>query len=147
MNLVFRRKKLFFTILYCNAANNFGFPEFSSFLSPFEDLYANIYSEYPYTVLFAGDFNTHCQQWWPGGDTNAEETALDNLVCVWGGGGASYGPLLYRVKGIFRAISENETGVGWSVGRVHGVTFNSCSCCVRVNSKTTEASRSEQGKK
>ena len=89
VELVFRRKKIFHIVLYRNPTNDFGFPEFSSFLSTFEDLYANILSENSCTMSFAADYNAHWQWRW-GGDTNAEWTAMDNLASLIGkrcGGG------------------------------------------------------------
>ena len=34
----------------------------------------------PYVSLFVRDFNGHCQQWWPLGDSNKEEIAIDKLT-------------------------------------------------------------------
>ena len=31
-------------------------------------------------MFFPGDFNAHCQNWWPGGDTKKEGIAIDNLT-------------------------------------------------------------------
>ena len=31
-------------------------------------------------LFFAGDFNGHCQLWWPDGDTTAEGREIENLL-------------------------------------------------------------------
>ena len=31
-------------------------------------------------MLITGDFNGHCEQWWPGGDSNKEGIAKDTLA-------------------------------------------------------------------
>ena len=35
-------------------------------------------------MFFTGDFNAHCQNWWPGGDTKKEGIAIDNLTSTLG---------------------------------------------------------------
>lgn len=40
----------------------------------------SIRDENPYTMIIAGDFNGHCKQWWPEGDSNAEGIAIDSLT-------------------------------------------------------------------
>ena len=34
----------------------------------------------PYVILFTGDFNGHCQTWWPGGDSYSEGEAIYDLA-------------------------------------------------------------------
>ena len=77
--LIFGRKKIFFTVLYRNPQSKSQDPEFASFLKQFENLYIKIKNEKPYATFFTGDFNGHSQQWYPEGDTNAEGDLLDNL--------------------------------------------------------------------
>ena len=40
-------------------------------------LCAKIKNKNPYAMLITGDFNGHCEQWWPGGDSNKEAIAID----------------------------------------------------------------------
>ena len=81
VELRFPRKKIFFTVLYRNPAHKADSPEFDMFLTNFETLCQNIKSENPHAMLFSGDFNGHCQQWWPEGDSNKEGIIIDNLTC------------------------------------------------------------------
>ena len=78
LELNFGRKKLFFTGLYQSPAFNHTSPEFQSFLLNFENLYSRIKVENPLAMFFTGDFNAHCQFWWPEGDTT-EGTDIDEL--------------------------------------------------------------------
>ena len=80
VELIFGHKHVFFTVLYRNPCNKFDSAEFKSFLDNFENLYNKIKHENPYLVLFAGDFNAHCRQWWSDGDTNNEGTAIYDLT-------------------------------------------------------------------
>jgi len=77
--LIFSRKKIFFTVLYRNPHSKAQSPEFNTFLTNLENLYLKIKSEKPYAMFFTGDFNGHSQSWYPDGDTNAEGLQLDNL--------------------------------------------------------------------
>ena len=77
--LVFGRKRIFFTVLYRNPKNKANSPEFQNFSNDLENLYAKIKGEKPYATFFAGDLNGHTQSWWPEGDTNAEGVLLDDL--------------------------------------------------------------------
>ena len=74
----FGRKKIFFTVLYRNPSHKADTPEFSNFISNFENLVLQIKTENPFVMLFAGDFNAHSQSWWPAGDTNNEGIQLVN---------------------------------------------------------------------
>ena len=64
-------KKIFFTVLYRNPYHKAYSPEFNTFLSNFCDLNLKIKNELPFSTLYTGDFNGHCQSWYPFGDTNA----------------------------------------------------------------------------
>ena len=77
--LIFRRKKIFFTVLYRNPKSKANSPEFNSFLEKFENLYLKIQEERPYATFFTGDFNGHSQTWYPEGDTTAEGLKIDNM--------------------------------------------------------------------
>ena len=77
--LIFGRKKIFFTVLYRNPINKANTPEFVDFIQNFEGLYQKIMNENPFTVLFTGDFNAHSLNWWSEGDSNEEGIQLDNL--------------------------------------------------------------------
>ena len=77
--LIYGRKKIFFTVLYRNPNSKANSPDFVNFLKNFENLTNNIKNEKPYTMFFTGDFNGHTQAWYPDGDTNAEGTLLDDL--------------------------------------------------------------------
>ena len=68
--LRFGRKKILFTVLYCNPADKAASPEFEKFTSNFEILVKNIRLVNPYVMLFAGDFNAHSESWWSDGDSN-----------------------------------------------------------------------------
>ena len=52
----------------------------SNFLEIFEVLYVNIKKENPYLILFSGDFNGHCQNWWPDGHSNNDGIAIYDLI-------------------------------------------------------------------
>ena len=77
--LVFGRKKIFFTVLYRNPITKVGTPEFEKFVHDFEELNLKIKNENPYTILYAGDFNAHSLNWWSQGDSTNEGIQLDNL--------------------------------------------------------------------
>ena len=78
--LIFGRKKIFFTVLYRNPINkSSGSLEFENFVQNFETLYQNILNEKPYTVLFTGDFNAHSLNWWPEGDNTSAGIQVDNV--------------------------------------------------------------------
>ena len=74
----FGRKKIFFTVLYRNPIIKAETPEFSEFITNFENLVLKIKIENPYVMLFAGDFNAQSQSWWTDGDTNKEGQQLVN---------------------------------------------------------------------
>ena len=57
--LIFSRKKIFFTVLYRNPIHKANTPEFADFIQNLEGLYQKIMNENPFTVLFTGDFNAH----------------------------------------------------------------------------------------
>ena len=77
--LVFGRKRIFFTVLYRNPINKVDTPEFINFIQNFECLHKKIMDENPYTVIFTGNFNAHSLNWWSEGDSNQEGIQLDNL--------------------------------------------------------------------
>ena len=79
VELIFGRKHIFYTVLYRNPINKSGSTEFRNFLDKLESLYTKIKNENPYLVLFSGDFNGHCQTWWPEGDSNSEGVAIHDL--------------------------------------------------------------------
>ena len=80
IELKFGRKKIFFTVLYRSPAANHGSPDFALFLSNFKNLNINIMAENPYATFYTGDFNSHSQFWWPGGDTNDEGREIEDLL-------------------------------------------------------------------
>ena len=59
--LIFGRKKIFFTVLYRNPQNKVQSDEFTKFLVNLEELYLKIKEQSPYAMFFAGDFNAHSQ--------------------------------------------------------------------------------------
>ena len=77
--LIFGRKKIFFTVLYRNPQHNAQSDEFCGFLENLENLHLKLKNESPYAIFYAGDLNGHSQSWYPEGDTNAEGLKLDNL--------------------------------------------------------------------
>ena len=77
--LVFGRKKIFFTVLYRNPAHKASSPIFESFIENFKLLTNQIRSEKPYAIFFTGDFNAHSQTWFPNDDTNPEGYQIDEL--------------------------------------------------------------------
>ena len=84
VELNFKRKKIFFTVLYRSPSNPNGSPEFDNFLQNFEELYTKIKSENPYAIFFAGDFNGHSQLWCPSGNTTPEGTRIEELTSFLG---------------------------------------------------------------
>ena len=77
--LKFGHKKIFFTVLYRNPKHDVSSAGFSDFLINFENLYNSIKTEKPYAMFFTGDVNGHTQAWYPGGDTNAIGTKLEEI--------------------------------------------------------------------
>ena len=77
--IIFGRKKIFFSVIYRNPLHKANSHEFDTFMQNFKNLAVNIYNENPYSVFFTGDFNAHCKTWYPEGDSNAEGFHLDNL--------------------------------------------------------------------
>ena len=77
--LIFGRKKIFFTVFYRNPKNDAASIGFADFLINFENLHTKIQEENPYAMFFTGDVNGHTQAWYPEGDTNAEGAKLDEL--------------------------------------------------------------------
>ena len=79
VELKFGRKKKFFTVLYRGPAFDHNSPLFQVFLSNFNNLYAKIKSENPFSTFFTGDFNAHSQFWWPDGDSTPEGREIEHL--------------------------------------------------------------------
>ncbi len=79
LELKFRRKTIFFTVLYRSPSFKHNSPQFHNFISNFKNLHSSISSEKPYAMFFTGDFNGHSQLWWPDGDTNAEGREIEEL--------------------------------------------------------------------
>ena len=77
--LVFGKKKIFFTVCYRNPISKANSPQFNEFLQNFKTLYENILKEKPYTSFFTGDFNGHSQTWFPEGDSNPEGILRDDM--------------------------------------------------------------------
>ena len=77
--LIFGRKKIFFTVFYRNPKHDVASIGFVDFLINFENLHSKIQAEHPYAMFFTGDVNGHTQAWYPEGNTNAEGTKLDEL--------------------------------------------------------------------
>ena len=73
-------KKIFFAVIYRNPCDKVDSPEFTEFLDKFENFHLQIKRENPYTVITVGDFNGHCQQWYPEGDSNKEGIAIESLT-------------------------------------------------------------------
>ena len=55
-------------------------PNFQAFLSDFNNLYAKIRAENPFTAFFAGDFSAHSKYWWSDGDTITEGSEIEFLL-------------------------------------------------------------------
>ena len=79
LELKFRRKKIFFTVLYRSPAFKHNSPQFKDFITNFKNLHSAIANENPYMMLFTGDFNAHSQTWWPQGDTNTEGREIEEV--------------------------------------------------------------------
>ena len=77
--IMFGRKKIFFSVLYRNPAHKASSIEFNCFTDNLEKLTNQMRSEKPYAIFFTGDFNAHSQTWFPEGDTNPEGYLLDEL--------------------------------------------------------------------
>ena len=39
-----------------------------------------MHDEKPYCIIFAGDFNSRCKQWWPEDNENHQGIALDEFI-------------------------------------------------------------------
>ena len=78
--LKFGRKKKCFTVLYRSPAFDHNSPNFQTFLSDFNNLYAKIKAENPFAVFFKGDFNAHSKYWWPDGDATTEGSEIEFLL-------------------------------------------------------------------
>ena len=61
VEVVFGRKKIFFTVMYKSPSHSQASQQFELFLNNFETLYENIKKDNPFAVFFAGDFNFHSQ--------------------------------------------------------------------------------------
>ena len=57
--LIFGRKKIFFTVLYRNPQHTAQSEEFCSFLENLESFHLKIKEETPYAIFYAGDINGH----------------------------------------------------------------------------------------
>ena len=84
VELIIKRKSLFFTTLYRSPAFNHNSPEFDLFVENFKNLYNNIHAEKPLAIFFSGDFNAHSISWWPGGNNTPEGKKLDELFTTLG---------------------------------------------------------------
>ena len=80
VEMKFGRKRIFFTVLCRSPAFHYNSPNFQTFLSNFNNLYAKIKSENPYATFFIGDFNAHSQFWWPDGDSPPEGSEIERLL-------------------------------------------------------------------
>ena len=80
IELLFGRKKVFFTVIYRSPSFAAATPAFQTFLLNFENLFDNIRKEKPYAIFFSGDFNCHSQSWWPACNTNAEGKEIEQLT-------------------------------------------------------------------
>ena len=78
--LIFGRKKIFFTALHKNPSYTHGSPEFFNFLNELENLYESLKKENPYCIFISGDFTGHSNLWWKDGDTNDEWSETDHLT-------------------------------------------------------------------
>ena len=79
IELKFRRKSIFYTILYRSPAFSHNSPEFVEFLNNFKKLHTEISAEKPLAMLFTGDFNAHSMSWWPAGNNTPEGIKFDDL--------------------------------------------------------------------
>ena len=77
--LIFGRKKIFFSVFYRNPENSINSLGFDTFLQNFENLNDQINDENPFAIFYACDINGHTQSWFTEGDTNAEGAKLDEL--------------------------------------------------------------------
>ena len=80
VELKFKRKKIFFTVLYRSPSFNHCSAEFQKFLGNFKDLHSKLRDEKPYASFYTGDFNAHSNLWWPDGDTNKEGSEIEELL-------------------------------------------------------------------
>ena len=79
IELMFGRKKTFFTVLYRSPAFKHTSFKFQAFLSNFKNLHSKIQGENPFATFFVGDFNAHSQFWWADGDTTPLGMEIENL--------------------------------------------------------------------
>ena len=78
--LIFGRKKIFFTALYRRLSCTHGSQEFFKFLIELKTLYESLKKENTYCIFVSGDFNGHSKLWWKNGDTNAEGNEIEQLT-------------------------------------------------------------------
>ena len=80
VEIMFGRKKVFFTVFYRSPAVKANSVEFSNFLDSFSNLHKLLKNENPYAVFYTGDLNGHSQLWWAEGDTTAEGREIETLT-------------------------------------------------------------------
>ena len=82
VELKFRRKKIFFTVLYRSTSCKYSSIEFNDFISNFKVLHTKIQAENTYASFYTGDFNGHSQFWWPDGDNTPEGKEIDHIFSL-----------------------------------------------------------------
>ena len=80
VELKYRRKKKFVTVLYRSPSFNHISPEFETFIVNFKNLHSKIKAENPFAMFFAGDFNGKSQVWWPDGDETPEGREIEDML-------------------------------------------------------------------
>ena len=75
---VLGRKKFFFVAVY--RPHHMSADDFEMFIQRIELLADYMCDEKPHCIIFAGDFNSRCKQWWPEDDEDHQGIALDEFI-------------------------------------------------------------------
>ena len=75
---VLGRKKFFFVAVY--RPHHMSADDFEMFTQRIELLTDYMRDEKPHCIIFAGDFNSRCKQWWPEDDEDPQGIAVDEFI-------------------------------------------------------------------
>ena len=75
---VLGRKKFFFVAVY--RPHHMSADDFEMFVQRIELLTDYMRDEKPHCIIFAGDFNSRCKQWWPEDNEDHQGIALDEFI-------------------------------------------------------------------
>ena len=72
------RNKFFFVAVY--RPHHMSADDFEMFIQRIELLIDYMSDENPHCIIFAGDFNSRCKQWWPEDNEDHQRKALDEFI-------------------------------------------------------------------